>query len=125
MNWQFRAAAAFFSNAAATPVIGDSLQSRESVGAVALAVLVDAIHVQDTQQEIASSDGLSVVVQVAPAFQLPIGPPDEKVHDILLIMVETIPVPVFVAVIETPGSKAPVASEMLPPNVALLVCADI
>jgi hypothetical protein len=35
----------------------------------------------------------------------------------------TIPVAVFVAVTVTPGINAPVASETVPPNVALLVCA--
>src|SRR5437016_8516897 len=41
----------------------------------------------------------------------------------LLTTVLTIPVAIFVAVIVTPGSKAPVASATVPPTVALLVCA--
>jgi hypothetical protein len=43
----------------------------------------------------------------------------------LLTTVVTIPVAVFVAVIPTPGIKAPVESETVPPNVALLVCANM
>jgi hypothetical protein len=45
--------------------------------------------------------------------------------DSLLRTVVTIPVATFVAVIVTPGIRAPVESDTVPPNVAFVVCENV
>ena len=48
----------------------------EPAGAVALHFLVDTVQIQYAQQEISSRHGLSVEVDVTPAFQLSIDAAD-------------------------------------------------
>jgi len=52
------------------------LESSEPARAVALLVLVDAVHIQDAQQKIAGRHRLPVEMNVASAFQLSIDAAD-------------------------------------------------
>src|SRR5262245_32199748 len=63
-----------------------SPQFRQRAGTVALAVRWNAIQLQDAEQEIACCDRLRRVIQEAAALELPIGPADQRVPDIKMLM---------------------------------------
>src|SRR5262245_50555409 len=65
-----------------------SSQLRETARTVALLVLVNVVHIQDAEQEISCRYRLSVEVNVASAFELPVDTADEEVrHVVVLVLI--------------------------------------
>src|SRR5579864_6881489 len=61
-------------------------QAGEPAGAVANAVLVNSIEVQDAQQKIPGGDGLGLIVHVAISLELAGCPADQDVRHIVVKM---------------------------------------
>src|SRR5215831_16914793 len=63
-----------------------SLELREPVGAVALFIPMDAIHIEDAQQQVSGCDGFSLEVNMASAFELSVDTANEVVRHIVMLM---------------------------------------
>ena len=62
------------------------LQFLEQTRTVSLLVLLNAVHVQDTQQEISGRHRLSIVMDMAAAFELAAESADEEMRHIVMLM---------------------------------------
>jgi hypothetical protein len=64
------------------------LQFREPPRAVALLILLDAVHVEETQQQVAGGDRLPVVCDVTVSFQTTVCPANEEMrHVVVLVLI--------------------------------------
>jgi hypothetical protein len=62
------------------------LELPESAGAVPLLILMNVVHVEDAEQEVPCRHGLSVKVNVPAGFELVVDAADEKVRNIVVLM---------------------------------------
>src|SRR5215471_9370200 len=62
------------------------LQFLEQTRTVSLLILLNTVHVQDTQQEISGRHRLSVVMDMAAAFELAAESADEEMRHIVMLM---------------------------------------
>src|SRR5262245_2535039 len=66
-------------------------QLRQPVGAVALRLLVNPVHVEHAQQQIPGRHRLALVGEVPVPFELSVGAADENMRDVVVLVLIRIP----------------------------------